>query len=39
MEEIIESEMNMDVCGTVVIKTKSVTDDGQDTIEGTVFIG
>jgi hypothetical protein len=39
MQEIIESEMHMDVCGTVVITKKSTKEEGTDIISGTVFIG
>ena len=39
MHEIIECEMHMDICGTAVITTRSVAEEGHDVIRGTVLIG
>ena len=39
MHEIIESEMNMDVCGTVNVKITAVAEEGHDVIRGTCLIG
>ena len=39
MHEIIESELYMDIGGTAIIITTSVTEEGHDTIRETVLIG
>jgi len=39
MQETMETEMNMDVCGVAVITTRPVTEEGRDTVRGTVIIG
>jgi hypothetical protein len=39
MHEITESEMHMDICGMVVITTRSVTDEGCDIRRGTIHVG
>ncbi len=39
MHEIIESEMYLDVGGTVVVKIMSVIEEGHEIVSGTVHIG
>ncbi|MCL2333917.1 MAG: hypothetical protein FWC52_03910 [Candidatus Methanoplasma sp.] len=38
MHEIIVSEMQMDVCGKIVITTKSASEEGRNVKRGTVRI-
>ncbi len=38
MQEIVESELNMDMNGIVVMATKCVVEEGREVIRGTVLI-